>query len=312
MRILYVCTANICRSASAEQLLRGAIAGAPQLVGVEVRSAGTAAMVGSPGCSIAPAMQGHAGDHRSQPLTAELVAWADLILPAARDHRSAIVDLDPRSRARTFTVRQAGRIADWLVDSGMIAAGRERAAIDGPVGAGPGGDGAEAGPPVSPEADVRAQPHGEWADRFPPDDPRRDVPALPADLDQRWAWLVDEMDAARGRAAAPVAADAGLVGAQPARRRWIRRGQSQGGGGAAPGGVPGGAAAGVARSGAGGAPGGAPPAGGARSVDPSALHPDDVPDPHVLGSGLHPLAYEQIAASTAALVRLLGEVAAEG
>ncbi len=220
-----MCTANICRSASAERLLREAIAGVPELVGVEVRSAGTAAWVGAPGCSIAPALAGHAAEHRSRPLTADLVSWADLILPAARDHRSRIVELDPTSRARTFTLRQAGRIADWVVDSGIVAAGRER------------------------------------ADRFPPDDPRRDVPALPAELDHRWAWLVDEMDAARGRAGVPVAAV---------------------------------------------------PAGGRRSIDPSALHPDDVPDPHVLGSGLHPVAYEQISASTSALVRLLREVVAQG
>ena len=125
MRVLYVCTANICRSASAQQLLREAVASAPELVGIEVRSAGTAALTGAPGCSVAPALVGHAHEHQSQPLTPELVAWADLILPAARDHRRAILEMDPTSRTRTFTVRQAARIADWLVASGMVAAARE-------------------------------------------------------------------------------------------------------------------------------------------------------------------------------------------
>ena len=47
-------------------------------------------------------------------------------------------------------------------------------------------------------------------------------------------------------------------------------------------------------------------------VDVSDLHPDDVPDPHLLGMGLHPVAYEQIRASTDALVRVLREVASAG
>ena len=126
MRILYVCTANICRSASAQRLLRDAVAAAPELAGVEVRSAGTAAFAGSPGCTIAPALIEGPQEHRSQPLTAELVGWADLILPAARDHRPAIMELAPTSRSRTFTMRQAGRIAAWMVDAGMVSAARER------------------------------------------------------------------------------------------------------------------------------------------------------------------------------------------
>jgi hypothetical protein len=51
------------------------------------------------------------------------------------------------------------------------------------------------------------------------------------------------------------------------------------------------------------------PSAGRVAFDPSELHADDVPDPHVLGAGLHPLAFEQIQASTDALVRLLREVA---
>ena len=164
MRILYVCTANICRSASAERLLRDAVAGSPELAGIEVRSAGTHAMPGSPGCSMAPALTDHAAEHRSQALTADLVAWADLILPAARDHRPSILELAPDCRARTFTIRQAGRIANWIVDSGIVAAGRERS-----------------GSGWGPEA---------WVEGFSLGDPRRDVPSLPDDPAARWLWVV--------------------------------------------------------------------------------------------------------------------------
>ena len=275
MRILYVCTANICRSASAERLLLDAVVALPELSGIEVRSAGTRAMPGSPGCSMAPALTEHAAEHRSQALTADLVAWADLILPAARDHRPSILELAPASRTRTFTIRQAGRIADWIVDSGIVAAGRERSGS---------GEGPEA-----------------WAEAFPLGDPRRDVPPLPDDPAARRLWVVAEMDAGRGLAGAPPSGAASGEGASAVtaerRRRWrlARGGGSAEGSNTAPdsgtGGEP--AANGVAR-------------------DPSELHVDDVPDPHFLGAGLHPLAYEQIRASTDALVRLLREVASRG
>ena len=281
-----MCTANICRSASAERLLIEAVAAAPELAGIEVRSAGTQAMPGSAGCSMAPALAGHAAEHRSQMLTADLVAWADLILPAARDHRPSILELEPTSRTRTFTIRQAGRIADWMVDSGIVTAGRERSAAGGTGGAGDSG-GAGEGPTA-------------WAERFPPGDPRRDVPVLPDDADARWLWVVAEMDAARGLAGAPpsgaATGDAAAGSAEP-RRRWRL---TRGGGSAE-----------IQSSAPGSGSSGHSAASGA-AHDPSELNSDDVPDPHFLGAGLHPFAYEQIQGSTDALVRLLREAASPG
>ena len=269
MRVLYVCTANICRSASAAQLLRGAVEASPELAGIEVRSAGTAALPGSPGCSMAPALVGHAADHRSQPVTVELVEWADLILPAARDHRPVIVELAPSARSRMFTIRQAGRIADWIMDAGMVAAARARAEASGP------------GAP-------------DRADGFPVGDPRADVLPLPAEPSERLEWLLGEMDAARGMStASPEPSDAPGPAAAQGRRFGLRR---RAGRSAAEGDTAGDGAS-VPASQRGGRP------------DPNDTHPDDVPDPHVIGMGLHPLAYEQIAASTDSLVRLLEELA---
>ena len=122
MRILYVCTANICRSPSAAALLTDA-----QIAGVEVRSAGTNAGVGAPGCSMAPALRERESVHHSQALTGELVEWADLVLTAARGHQATVMSLDPGARAKTFTIVQAGRLAAWLVSSGMLEAAQERA-----------------------------------------------------------------------------------------------------------------------------------------------------------------------------------------
>ena len=109
MRILYVCTANICRSALAEQMLLDSVAAVPELSHVEVLSAGTDAILGRPGCPMVTALAGNPREHLAQPLTADLVHWADLIMPASRDHRLAISELDLASRSRSS---RSGRRAD--------------------------------------------------------------------------------------------------------------------------------------------------------------------------------------------------------
>jgi protein-tyrosine phosphatase len=304
MRVLYVCTANICRSASAERLLREATAADPALSMIEVRSAGTRAIDGAPGCSLAPALAGHAAEHQSTPLTGELVAWADVILAAARDHRSAIVILDPTARARTFTIRQAGRIAAWVLEAGIVDAGRERGAAEA--------SGTAAG----------------WAVQFGPGDPRADVPALPADPDDRWRWLVGELDASRGMAPMRTSGTrhvSPMDGANQAVTADDGTARSQ--------------TAGPGTAGASAPPqdGGPSSVSGHRAPDSASAgaslgrwlrrfplvasrgtlgigesddirDPDDVPDPHVLGAGLHAVAYEQLRESTDALIQLLKEV----
>lgn len=182
VRVLYVCTANICRSPSAAALLRDAVSTHPELGGIEVQSAGTHAWDGAPGCGEAPALAGRAESHRSQTLTAELVAWADLVLTAERDHRAAIVSLDPAARSRTFTMIQGGLIADWLVGSGMVEAAR---------------------------APGRLHHLNEG-------DPRGRVGLLPEDRSERWRWVVEELDAGRGLARAEEAPPQGTRG------RWRR------------------------------------------------------------------------------------------
>lgn len=229
MRILYVCTANICRSASAAALMGDAVRAHPALAGIEVASAGTHARTGSSGCGLAPALAGRADVHRSQPLTRQLVAWADLVLAASRDHRSAVVLLDPAARPRTFTIRQAGRISAWLREAGMVSA------------AGDGGSG----------------PHDAA-------DPRAHVAPIGRGEEAVTRWVVAELDAGRGWGVAP----AGQGPGRAARRLpWRSR--------------------------------------GGRAEH---LPPDDVPDPHVLGMGLHPQAYDQIREATDQLVALLLDV----
>ncbi|ETK33474.1 low molecular weight phosphatase family protein, partial [Microbispora sp. ATCC PTA-5024] len=78
-RVLFVCTANICRSAMAERVAATALAGLP---GLEVESAGTHARHGLPVAAETARALAEAGvpasGFASRPLTPELVRAADL------------------------------------------------------------------------------------------------------------------------------------------------------------------------------------------------------------------------------------------
>lgn len=121
-RILTVCTANVCRSALAAEVLRQW--GASQhLTGViSVESAGTDAFPGAPMCAEGASVAGVRGDgHAARELTAGLLADADLILTADRTHRAAAARLLPSCRPRLFTLRQAATLAATLAET--LAAG---------------------------------------------------------------------------------------------------------------------------------------------------------------------------------------------
>ncbi len=115
-RVLHVCTGNICRSPMAELLSR---AGLTARLGVDagrvvVESAGTWGHTGSPMESEALATLAAYGvdgaDFRARELVAEQVVAADLVLGATREHRAAVVVLQPRAAARTFTLREFARL----------------------------------------------------------------------------------------------------------------------------------------------------------------------------------------------------------
>lgn len=98
-RLLFVCTANICRSPMAEELAR--LYAEERRWNVEVRSAGTHAIEGNPAAPNAiKAIKDVGGDlsgHRSQPMSLELVEWADRILVMEMRHAATIRDLYPES-----------------------------------------------------------------------------------------------------------------------------------------------------------------------------------------------------------------------
>ncbi|MCI4658227.1 arsenate reductase/protein-tyrosine-phosphatase family protein [Cryobacterium zhongshanensis] len=130
--ILVVCTGNICRSPLAEQLLTTRLtnAGLP----VRVTSAGTYAMAGKGMPDEAAALSVRFGGdptaHVSRQLTARLVADADLVVTADREHRGEVVSLFPRAARYAFTLNQLARLVDGLRDAEFAAA--EHAAAERP------------------------------------------------------------------------------------------------------------------------------------------------------------------------------------
>ncbi|MFO0974284.1 MAG: L-threonylcarbamoyladenylate synthase [Phycisphaerae bacterium] len=123
--LLFVCSGNTCRSPMAAGLARQALARrlgcAPDELadrGVTVASAGTMCMGGMPAASEAVAVLEARGadirDHRSAPLSADLVMRADCIFTMTAAHESAVLEQSPEARERLNRLDASGDIADPL------------------------------------------------------------------------------------------------------------------------------------------------------------------------------------------------------
>lgn len=98
--ILVLCTGNICRSPIAGAVLRSRLSAA----GIEVRSAGTAAMVGEPADPLAVEVAKDQGldlsAHRGQQATLPLMQGSDLLLVMTREHADWVHGRLPALRGR--------------------------------------------------------------------------------------------------------------------------------------------------------------------------------------------------------------------
>jgi len=115
LRVVMVCTGNICRSPMMERILQDSFDRRGAGDDVVVTSAGTWA---NPGESMQPFAAAMLTQHGvgaahfgATALTEELVRSSDLVVTAAREHRSRVVGLVPGAVRRTFTLLELARIA---------------------------------------------------------------------------------------------------------------------------------------------------------------------------------------------------------
>lgn len=108
LKVLVVCTANICRSPYMELVLREQVGDAVEVVG-----AGTHGFTQHPMDEQMAAQARDRGldptEFRSRPLTRQLVDEADLVLTAESRHRSYILDEQPGAFRKVFTLGQFAR-----------------------------------------------------------------------------------------------------------------------------------------------------------------------------------------------------------
>jgi protein-tyrosine-phosphatase len=131
LRVLFVCTANICRSPVMELTAR-AMAGASR--DVEFTSAGTLGFDAQPiNPDMAVTLTTGLGDaFRSRRLTRAILDEADLVLTAESSHRAHILEEHPQLHRRVFTLGQfaatIGQIPDLTGRELVAEAGVRRAA----------------------------------------------------------------------------------------------------------------------------------------------------------------------------------------
>jgi protein-tyrosine phosphatase len=114
MHILFVCTGNVCRSPTAERLAVAHCARS-EIRNLGTSSAGTHALTGHPvEPRAARVLQQLGGDplhFAARQLTPRIAAGADLVLTMTRAHRDDVLRLAPQQLHKTFTLREASRLA---------------------------------------------------------------------------------------------------------------------------------------------------------------------------------------------------------
>ncbi|AIZ16783.1 protein tyrosine phosphatase [Bifidobacterium pseudolongum PV8-2] len=130
MKVLFVCTGNVCRSPMGELMF-------PLFFhedSITTDSAGVQGLINSP---IDPSserlmqMDGiDASSFRSKRLTPQLAMSSDLILCFAEHQRKKIVELAPRSRSRTFLLTDFANLCTYCRDNNMVQGDTLEARLD--------------------------------------------------------------------------------------------------------------------------------------------------------------------------------------
>lgn len=103
MKILFVCTGNTCRSPMAEALLKD------MNKDLEVKSAGVFAIPDQSASEHTVSVLAERGidiDHQAQPVSEELLTWADLVLTMTRQHKQSLIMNYPHLQDKFFTLKE--------------------------------------------------------------------------------------------------------------------------------------------------------------------------------------------------------------
>jgi protein-tyrosine phosphatase len=113
LRVLFVCTGNICRSPLAEAFLADRARSLPEGL-LEVRSAGTRGREGHPPMPETVRVGAEHGldveRHAASPLTADGIESHDLVVGMTEEHVAEIGRMVPGSAARTFTLKELAHL----------------------------------------------------------------------------------------------------------------------------------------------------------------------------------------------------------
>lgn len=109
---LFVCLGNICRSPFAEGLFTE-LAAQKKPTGLRARSAGLIALPGNSATYMAQQVAAECAvdlaDHQAQPVSQDLMDWADLILVMEKSHQDSLLNLYPETTDKIQLIRHYAR-----------------------------------------------------------------------------------------------------------------------------------------------------------------------------------------------------------
>lgn len=118
--IVMVCVGNVCRSPVAERLLQREMDASLGCGQVDVRSAGTRGLTGSPVEARASEqllrLGGDPSGFSARRLEPETLSDADLVLAMTRDVRAEALRLQPRAMRRTFTLLEFSQLCRFAIE----------------------------------------------------------------------------------------------------------------------------------------------------------------------------------------------------